>query len=208
MRLLAILKWCGRQHEWARMAGSGGGASNAGEPRACAEWDLNAETQRGGRRGSGVVCGGPGDCTAWKATAQRKGAKTPGRNGRPFGGMAALALKMASGEPGRGTASRKSTRMVANRGAWRRGVTRDDMRGRRGLEGRGSPQRHRGHGERQGTNRPCFVEQISRAKTLRRKGRGSEGEASSEGGGRSGVPPRCHEGRAHRRGRRGRREGG
>ena len=74
--------------------------------------------------------------------------------------MAALVLEMASGEPGRGTASRESRRR-----GW--GVTRDDIREPRGLEGRGSPQSHRGHRERQRTNRPCLVEQISHAKTQR-----------------------------------------
>jgi len=63
------LGWSGRgpNHEEHEDHEGGGGragqASNAEEPRARAEWDFNAEAQRGrgeGGRRSGVVRGGPG----------------------------------------------------------------------------------------------------------------------------------------------------
>jgi len=166
----------GRQGESA-----GRWASNAARGGRVRGWRFNAESQRGrdaeGREagGHGVVCAGPGEGAAWKATAQRKGAKTPGRKRREREEGAPSEVGGRSGVPPRfqtprkGTAAANGARMGANRGAGRRGVTREDMREPRGLEGRGSPQRHRGHRERQGTNRPFFVEQIPRAKTPRRK---------------------------------------
>jgi len=51
----------------------------------------------------------------------------------------------------------------------RPGGRRPTRRGDGGCAGGGSTQRRRGHRERQGTNRPCFIEQISRAKTQRSK---------------------------------------